>query len=172
MFEQIDKSREEAISTRSPPIHSYPLLPDLKTTATASHSHPLQSHHQILLPTPELKLAACVLAAEAGAAFVKTAVGFDGIAPTREDVWLMKVAVEGYRWGEEVKTFEACVVMLKTGAERFGTSSVATTVSSASEFAGISIINASDSMTVIASASNANRSNLIRSEVGGRLRIK
>jgi deoxyribose-phosphate aldolase len=44
-----------------------------------------------------------VLAAEAGAAFVKTAVGFDGIAPTREDVWLMKVAVEGYRWGEEVK---------------------------------------------------------------------
>lgn len=36
-----------------------------------------------------------------------------------------------------MKTFEACVVLLIKSAERFATSSVATTVSRAPEFAGI-----------------------------------
>ena len=44
-----------------------------------------------------------MLAAEARAAFVKMAVGFNGVATAREDAWLMKVAVEEYRWGEGVK---------------------------------------------------------------------
>jgi len=84
-----------------------------------------------LIPTTKLKIAACVLAAEAGAAFVKTCTGF---APppgaTPEDVRLMYMAVK-YKGSVKVKasggvrTFEACKKMFAAGAERIGTSSSA-----------------------------------------------
>lgn len=80
-----------------------------------------------LIPTPELKITACVLAAEAGAAFVKTCTGFAaGGGATREDVRLMYMAVK-YKGSVKVKasggvrTFEACKEMFAAGAERIGT---------------------------------------------------
>jgi deoxyribose-phosphate aldolase len=80
-----------------------------------------------LIPTPELKITACVLAAEAGAAFVKTCTGFAaGGSATAEDVRLMYMAVK-YRGSVKVKasggvrTFEACKEMFAAGAERIGT---------------------------------------------------
>ncbi|KAF8885072.1 hypothetical protein CPB84DRAFT_1850489 [Gymnopilus junonius] len=80
-----------------------------------------------LIPTPELKIAACVLAAEAGASFVKTSTGFaSGGGATKEDVQLMYRAVR-YKGNVKVKasagvrSFEACKEMFAAGAERIGT---------------------------------------------------
>lgn len=80
-----------------------------------------------LIPSPELKVAACLLAAEAGAAFVKTSTGFvSGCGATKEDVSLMYKTVK-YKGTVKVKasggirTFDACKEMLVAGAERIGT---------------------------------------------------
>ena len=51
------------------------------------------------LLTDAQKVAACYIAAEAGAAFVKTCTGFSGGGATANDVRLMKEAV-GYKGGE------------------------------------------------------------------------
>ncbi|EPS36846.1 hypothetical protein H072_9634 [Dactylellina haptotyla CBS 200.50] len=82
-----------------------------------------------LLPSNEEKIAACYLAAEAGAAFVKTSTGFNGGGATVEDVRLMKRAVE-YKNGEVkvkasggVRTFEDAINVIKAGADRIGASS-------------------------------------------------
>ncbi|KDR81016.1 hypothetical protein GALMADRAFT_91728 [Galerina marginata CBS 339.88] len=82
-----------------------------------------------LIPTPELKITACILAAEAGAAFVKTSTGFAaGGGATKEDVQLMYRTVR-YKKTVKVKasggvrSFEACRDMFLAGAERIGTSS-------------------------------------------------
>ena len=80
-----------------------------------------------LIPSPELKVAACVLAAEAGAAFVKTSTGFAiGGGATKEDVRLMYKTVK-YKGTVKVKasggvrSFDACKEMFVAGAERIGT---------------------------------------------------
>lgn len=75
----------------------------------------------------EEKVCACLIAAEAGAKWVKTCTGFNGGGATVEDVRLMRRAVEGYE-GVKVKasggvrTWEQCREMLEGGAERVGTS--------------------------------------------------
>jgi deoxyribose-phosphate aldolase len=84
-----------------------------------------------LLKFQEKKIAACLLAAEAGAAFVKTCTGFSGGQATEEDVRLMWHAVRSYNAKEEgkvkvkasggVRTLQSCLAMLKAGAERIGT---------------------------------------------------
>ncbi|KAJ6590253.1 hypothetical protein B0H10DRAFT_2092929 [Mycena sp. CBHHK59/15] len=74
------------------------------------------------------KIAASFLAAEAGAAFVKTCTGFAGGGATAADVLLMRKTV-AYKAGVKVKAsagirdFDKCVEMFKAGAERIGTSS-------------------------------------------------
>jgi len=80
-----------------------------------------------LIPTPELKITASILAAEAGAAFVKTCTGFAaGGGATKEDVSLMYRAVK-YKGGVKIKasggvrSFDACRAMFVAGAERIGT---------------------------------------------------
>ena len=105
----------------------------LKTIITACHPYPVKLIIETaLLPTPQLKVTACELAAEAGAAFVKTCTGFSGGGATTEDIRLMRVAVGKRTWGERrervkvkasggVRTFEACIEMFKAGAERIGT---------------------------------------------------
>jgi len=78
------------------------------------------------LLTDEEKIAACVIAKEAGAAFVKTSTGFSSGGATVEDVSLMKFVV-----GDEVKvkasggvrTREDMIRMMIAGADRIGTSS-------------------------------------------------
>lgn len=74
----------------------------------------------------EEKIAASFLAAEAGAAFVKTCTGFSGGGATAADVLLMRKSV-AYKSGVKVKasagirSFDKCLEMFKSGAERIGT---------------------------------------------------
>ncbi|KAF3915725.1 hypothetical protein AA313_de0204318 [Arthrobotrys entomopaga] len=82
-----------------------------------------------LLSSDEEKVAACYLAAEAGATFVKTSTGFNGGGATVADVRLMKRAVTYKEGGVKVKasggvrTFEDAVNVIKAGADRIGASS-------------------------------------------------
>ncbi|KAJ7509583.1 hypothetical protein B0H11DRAFT_1960202 [Mycena galericulata] len=84
----------------------------------------------------EEKIAASFLAAEAGAAFVKTCTGFSGGGASAADVLLMRKTV-AYKPGVKVKasagirSFDKCLEMFKSGAERIGTSSGATIMESA-----------------------------------------
>ncbi|KAF7318406.1 hypothetical protein HMN09_00349800 [Mycena chlorophos] len=76
----------------------------------------------------EEKIVGAFLAAEAGAAFVKTCTGFSGGGATKEDVLLMRKTV-AYKPGVKVKasagirSFDKCLEMIQAGAERIGTSS-------------------------------------------------
>ncbi|PPQ72867.1 hypothetical protein CVT26_003490 [Gymnopilus dilepis] len=119
------------------------LFQHLRTIISAADPVPVKVIIETgLIPTPELKIAACVLAAEAGAAFVKTSTGFAaGGGATKEDVQLMYRTVK-YKGSVKVKasggvrSFEACKEMFAAGAERIGTSSGAAIVANAAGSAG------------------------------------
>ncbi|KAJ7148563.1 hypothetical protein C8R43DRAFT_1088417 [Mycena crocata] len=89
----------------------------------------------------EEKIATSFLAAEAGAAFVKTCTGFSGGGASPADVLLMRKTV-AYKAGVKVKasagirSFDKCLEMFKSGAERIGTSSGAAIMESAEVAAG------------------------------------
>jgi deoxyribose-phosphate aldolase len=72
------------------------------------------------------KVQACMLAREAGAAFVKTSAGFGSGGATLADVALMRKTV-GERFGVKaaggIRTFKDCIAMIDAGANRIGTSS-------------------------------------------------
>jgi deoxyribose-phosphate aldolase len=77
------------------------------------------------LLTREEKIAACVIAKSAGAAFVKTSTGFGGGGATVEDVALMRavVGVElGVKASGGIRTREDALKMLAAGADRLGAS--------------------------------------------------
>jgi deoxyribose-phosphate aldolase len=74
----------------------------------------------------EEKVAACRLAVEAGADFVKTSTGFSAAGATESDVRLMRAAVGpsvGVKASGGVRTFDALRRMVDAGATRIGTSS-------------------------------------------------
>jgi len=74
----------------------------------------------------EEKVAACGLAVEAGADFVKTSTGFSAAGATESDVRLMRAAVGpsmGVKASGGVRTFDALRGMVEAGATRVGTSS-------------------------------------------------
>ncbi|KAI9787156.1 MAG: hypothetical protein M1839_003391 [Geoglossum umbratile] len=80
-----------------------------------------------LLTPPEI-VAACYIAAEAGAGFVKTCTGFSGGKATVENVRLMHKAV-GYKGGKVlvkasagVRDLETAMALCRAGAARIGTS--------------------------------------------------
>ncbi|MBO8160934.1 MAG: deoxyribose-phosphate aldolase [Thermosipho sp. (in: Bacteria)] len=76
--------------------------------------------------TDEEKIAACVIAKEAGAAFVKTSTGFGTHGAKVEDVSLMRWVVGdklGVKASGGVKTYEDAINMIKAGANSIGTSS-------------------------------------------------
>ncbi|PPR01556.1 hypothetical protein CVT24_005882 [Panaeolus cyanescens] len=115
----------------SKPPHYRALYQHLRTIVNAltPTSTPLKVILETsLIPSNELKVAASVVAAEAGAAFVKTSTGFAGGGATADDVKLMAASVR-YKGGVKVKasggvrTFEKCREMFEAGAERIGTSS-------------------------------------------------
>jgi len=75
--------------------------------------------------TDEEKVAACKIAKEAGADFVKTSTGFAGGA-TVEDVRLMRKTVGkkiGVKAAGGIRTLEDALAMIGAGANRIGTSS-------------------------------------------------
>lgn len=109
---------------------------DIALTVAAAAPRAVKVIIETALLTDEEKAAACILAADAGAAFVKTCTGFSGGAASAHDVQLMARAVQPYTWTGEgwsgkvrvkasagVRTLESCVEMLRAGADRIGTSS-------------------------------------------------
>ena len=80
--------------------------------------------------TDEEKVAACRLAKEAGADFVKTSTGLVGGA-TVEDVRLMRKTVGGkmgVKAAGGIRTLKDALAMIKAGANRIGTSTAVTIV--------------------------------------------
>ncbi len=74
----------------------------------------------------EEKRAACRIAAEEGADFVKTSTGFSASGATVEDVALMRAVVgpdKGVKASGGVRTRDAALRMIAAGANRIGTSS-------------------------------------------------
>lgn len=74
----------------------------------------------------EEKVAACRLAVEAGAAFVKTSTGLAGGGATEDDVRLMRATVGpavGVKASGGIRTLKDALAMLAAGANRIGTSS-------------------------------------------------
>jgi deoxyribose-phosphate aldolase len=68
---------------------------DIAAVVAAAAAHPVKVILETLLLDNGQKIAACEIAARAGAAFVKTSTGFGGAHATPDDVALMKRAVAG-----------------------------------------------------------------------------
>lgn len=84
--------------------------------------------------TDDEKVAACKLAKEAGADFVKTSTGFFGRGAKAKDVRLMRKTVGpnmGVKAAGGIRTYADAMKMIKAGANRIGTSSAATIVAEA-----------------------------------------
>ncbi|PFH48647.1 hypothetical protein AMATHDRAFT_149434 [Amanita thiersii Skay4041] len=102
---------------------------DIHAVVSASSPHPVKVIIETVFLTPGEKIAASLIAAEAGAAFVKTCTGFSGGAASPEDVRLMKMAVAGtgrkvsVKASAGIRSFEKCLEMIQAGADRIGTSS-------------------------------------------------
>ncbi|MCF7928196.1 MAG: deoxyribose-phosphate aldolase [Spirochaetales bacterium] len=74
----------------------------------------------------EEKVGACLMAVDAGAAFVKTSTGFAGAGATAEDVYLMRKTVgrhAGVKAAGGVRSYEDALDMFRAGANRLGASS-------------------------------------------------
>jgi deoxyribose-phosphate aldolase len=99
---------------------------DIKAVVDASSGHPVKVILETVFLSSAEKIAGSFISAEAGASFVKTCTGFSSGGATAADVALMKKAV-GYKSGVKVKasagirSYEACVEMLRAGADRIGT---------------------------------------------------
>ena len=78
------------------------------------------------LLTDEEKIAACLLAVDAGADFCKTSTGFGPGGATVEDVALMRAVVGpdiGVKAAGGIRSYEAYLAMVRAGASRIGASS-------------------------------------------------
>jgi deoxyribose-phosphate aldolase len=100
---------------------------DIAEVADAAHEHDLilKVILETGLLTDEQKVAACVIAQEAGADFVKTATGFSGGGATVADIALMRRTVGptlGVKAAGGVRTAVDALKMVAAGATRIGTS--------------------------------------------------
>lgn len=108
--------------------HDYHLVyRDIAEVADAAHEHDLilKVILETGLLTDEQKVAACVIAQEAGADFVKTATGFSGGGATVPDIALMRRTVGpamGVKAAGGVRTALDALKMVAAGATRIGTS--------------------------------------------------
>jgi len=101
------------------------VLDDLHGVVEAAGSARVKVIFETCLLTAEEKLAACVIACEAGAAFVKTSTGFSTGGATIEDVRLMADAVAGkcqVKASGGIRDAASALAMLEAGASRLGTS--------------------------------------------------
>ncbi|KAK6974434.1 hypothetical protein R3P38DRAFT_3373599 [Favolaschia claudopus] len=113
---------------------------DIQAVVSAAGT-PVKVILETVFLTDEEKIAASFIAAEAGAAFVKTCTGFSGGGATAADVLLMRksVAYKPYvkvKASAGIRSFEKCVEMFVSGAERIGTSSGTAIMESAEAVAG------------------------------------
>ncbi len=78
--------------------------------------------------TDDEKIVACLLAQDAGADFVKTSTGFGHGGATEADIKLMRSVVGpvekmGVKASGGIRTLDECLLMIKAGATRIGSSS-------------------------------------------------
>ena len=98
---------------------------DLHSVVAAAGGLPVKVILETGLLTDEEKVAACLIAAEAGAAFVKTSTGFGPGGATVEDVRLMFQTVRGkcqVKASGGIRDAAAALAMIDAGATRLGTS--------------------------------------------------
>lgn len=98
--------------------------------AVADACHAADAHLKVIIEaamlTDEEKVAACLLAVDAGADYVKTSTGFGPGGATLEDVALMRAVVGpeiGVKAAGGIRTTETALTMLAAGASRIGASS-------------------------------------------------
>jgi len=98
---------------------------DIKSVTEAAQGIPVKVIIETCYLSNAEKVAACVLAKEAGADFVKTSTGFGTSGATVYDVSLMKFVVGnemGVKAAGGIRTFEDALKMISAGANRIGTS--------------------------------------------------
>jgi deoxyribose-phosphate aldolase len=104
--------------------HDY-VLRELRDVVTAADERHVKVIIETCLLTREEKLAACQLALDSGAHFVKTSTGFGPGGATIEDVRLLREAV-GPKFGVKasggIRDSATALAMLEAGANRIGTS--------------------------------------------------
>jgi deoxyribose-phosphate aldolase len=100
---------------------------DIAAVAQACHTHDaiLKVIIENALLTDRDKIAACYLAQEAGADFVKTSTGFGPSGAKTEDVALMRQTVGpemGIKAAGGIRSYEDAINMIRAGATRVGAS--------------------------------------------------
>lgn len=101
---------------------------EIRAVVNAAHSRSaiVKAIIETCLLTGEEKEKACLLVKNAGAEFIKTSTGFSRGGATAADVALMRRAVGqamGVKASGGVRTYEDAVLMVRSGANRIGTSS-------------------------------------------------
>lgn len=100
---------------------------EIKEVVKAAHpSVPVKVILETFLLTEEEKVKVCQMAVNAQADYVKTCTGFNVGKATKEDILLMKKAVDGkckIKASTGIKSREEFEELLEAGAVRFGTSS-------------------------------------------------
>jgi deoxyribose-phosphate aldolase len=101
------------------------VLEDIARVVEASRPYPVKVILETSLLTREEKIAGCVLAKAAGAAFVKTSTGFSSGGATVEDIALMRQVVGddvGVKASGGIRSAEDALKMIQAGANRLGAS--------------------------------------------------
>lgn len=101
------------------------VLADLREVVKASHPWPVKAILETCLLDRAQKLAACAIAEEAGARFVKTSTGFAAGGATVEDVALLREAVGDrleVKASGGIRTAADALRMVEAGADRIGAS--------------------------------------------------
>jgi len=99
---------------------------DISAVIEAATGHPVKVILETGHLTKEEKIAACLLSAAAGAAFVKTSTGFGRGGATVEDIMLMRFLTGPYmgvKASGHIRDAKTVRSMLAAGANRIGTSS-------------------------------------------------
>ena len=117
------------------------VLSDIEAVVLAARLRkiPVKVILETSLLTREEKIAACVIAKRAGAAFVKTSTGFGTAGATADDVRLMRAIVGaeiGVKASGGIRSREDALKMIAAGADRIGASASVAIVTAPSTPAG------------------------------------
>ena len=101
-------------------------LKDIQTVVDIAGEKPVKVILETGILNKAEKIAACIIAKEAGARFIKTSTGFNGPGATVEDVALLSYVVGrsmGVKASGGIRSFSEALKMIQAGAARIGTSS-------------------------------------------------
>ncbi len=106
--------------------HNYKkVYEDIKAVVEVANQTPVKVIIETGLLEKTEKIAACLLALQGGAAFIKTSTGFNPKGATVEDVMLMRAVVRdkmGIKAAGGIRYFEKALALMMAGANRLGCS--------------------------------------------------